>query len=74
MKRLWENYAVYFHITGFIILVVFMSGNYWSKWQAQAADIDDLKGRMTRQEIISTQVVQKLDDIMAYLHVPQRRY
>lgn len=73
MKRLWENYAIYFHMVGFCILVIFMVGNYWSKWQAQGAELDAHEIRIKALEQQSTQVIQRLDDIMDYLHVPQRR-
>lgn len=74
MKRLWENYSVYFHMAGFLILAVFMAGEFFSGAQADSLDVKDLKYRMDIQEKTSVQIIQRLDDIKEFLHVPSRTY
>ena len=71
-QRIWDSYAGVFHIIAFIVMVIFMSGSYWTKWQAQASQIDGHEIRIAVLEHQNTQIVQHLEDIMDYLHVPQR--
>lgn len=71
--RFYLRYREFLHIAGFIVLLAFTLGGSWTTWQAQAKDIENLKTRMTVQEYTSGRILQSLDDIKDFLHVPERR-
>jgi hypothetical protein len=66
----YSRYKELIHVAGFLLLFAFTLGGNWTKYQAQAQDIDDLKNRTTRLEYAAVQVLQNLQDIKDFLHVP----
>lgn len=72
-KRIWENYSYVFHLVSFLVLAVFLAGGWWSKAQEESSDVQSLKVRMEGQEKVSVQIMQSLNDIKFYLHIPESR-
>lgn len=68
--QFYLQYREFIHIAGFIVLLAFTLGGNWTTWQAQAKDIENLKTRMTVQEYASGRILQSLEDIKDFLHVP----
>lgn len=76
----YEGYKELIHVIGFLILVVFTVGGAWAKGQVWAADVEDLKSRTSRLELVNAQILQNLQDtkeniqdIKNFLRVPPHR-
>lgn len=69
----WENYSLYFRAVWSVVVIIFFFGLYFGKFQVQAADIEDLKSRMSKQEIASAQILQSVQDIKDYFNIGPRR-
>lgn len=72
-KKLYARYRETIHIAGFVILLSFSVGGYWTKWQAMGAELDTHELRISKLEYQSGQVLQSLEDIKYYLHIPPRK-
>lgn len=73
LVKLYTQYKEIINVCGFVLLMAFTLGGSWTKWEAQAQDIENLKTRTSNLEYQSGRILQSLDDIKDFLHVPQRR-
>lgn len=73
VKKFYEWGTPWIQAISFIVFCSFIVGQNYSKFQANAATIENHESRLTILELHNGRIEQKIDDMISFWRVPHRK-